>query len=181
MPQPCADGLARVDGEVDARPARPSRRGRPAAAAPSRLPLAQLADVELAARLQPDHEEEERHQAAVDPVAQVLRHAPAPPTPDRQLGRPDRLVGRRARRSPRPARRPWRRAAPRRCRSRCAGTGAAASGDSAPIRCGQVRSRPGGIPSPQDSRLPLGAATIPGRAGLPSVLAERLSRRPAGR
>ena len=41
-------------------------------------PLAQLAQVELPARLEPDDEEEERHQAAVHPVAQIQRD-PAPP------------------------------------------------------------------------------------------------------
>ena len=35
--------------------------------------LAQLAEVELALGLQPDDEEEERHQSLVDPVAQVHR------------------------------------------------------------------------------------------------------------
>ena len=40
------------------------RRQRDAAA------LAQLAEVELAPRLEPDDEEEERHQAAVQPLAE---------------------------------------------------------------------------------------------------------------
>ena len=35
------------------------------------LALAQLADVELALCLQPDDEEEERHQPLVDPVAEI--------------------------------------------------------------------------------------------------------------
>ena len=38
-----------------------------------RRALAQLAHVELALGLEPDDEEEERHQALVDPVAQVDR------------------------------------------------------------------------------------------------------------
>ncbi len=40
--------------------------------------LAQLAEVELALGLQPDDEEEERHQPLVDPVAQVGRDPAAP-------------------------------------------------------------------------------------------------------
>ena len=37
--------------------------------------LPELAHVELSAGLQPDDEEEERHQTAVEPVAEVVRHA----------------------------------------------------------------------------------------------------------
>ena len=51
-------------------------------------PLAQLADVELAPRLEADDEEEERHQPAVHPVAQVERDTRAA-EPDRQMRLPD--------------------------------------------------------------------------------------------
>src|ERR687884_120862 len=54
--------------------------------------LAQLAEVELAPRLEPDDEEEERHQAAVHPVAQVERDTRAAEV-DREPRRPDRVVG----------------------------------------------------------------------------------------
>ena len=47
-------------------------------------PLAQLAHVELAPDLEADDEEEERHQAVVDPVAEVQRDADVP-EPDRDL------------------------------------------------------------------------------------------------
>ena len=56
--------------------------------------LAQLAHVELAARLEADDEEEERHQPVVDPVPHVLRQAGAADA-DRQVRRPEVLVGRR--------------------------------------------------------------------------------------
>ncbi len=56
-------------------------------------PLPQLSYVELAPSLQPDNEEEERHQPAGDPLPQVLRDTPAADL-DRQLGPPDRLVRR---------------------------------------------------------------------------------------
>ena len=70
-------GAARVEREVDRhRDAHAAERGdhgdRQAPA------LAQLAEVELALGLQPDDEEEERHQPLVDPVAQVGRDAAAP-------------------------------------------------------------------------------------------------------
>ena len=57
-------------------------------------PLAQLAEVELAPRLEPDDEEEERHQAAVDPLAQVERDAGVAEV-DRERRRPERVVRRR--------------------------------------------------------------------------------------
>ena len=67
---------AGVEGEVDrdgdghaADPGQERQREPP--------PLAQLAEVELAPRLQPDDEEEERHQAAVHPLAQIERDARA--------------------------------------------------------------------------------------------------------
>jgi hypothetical protein len=37
-------------------------------------PFAQVAEVELLARLQPDHQEEQRHQATVHPVLQNPSH-----------------------------------------------------------------------------------------------------------
>ena len=63
-----------VDGDRHEHPAQPGqqRQHQPA-------PFAQVAQVELAPGLQPDDEEEERHQAAVDPVAQVC-DMPAPPS-----------------------------------------------------------------------------------------------------
>ena len=70
-PPPLGRALAGVEGEVDRdrddHPAdgRQHRQGEPAA-------LAELADVELAPHLEPDDEEEERHQAVVDPIAEVL-------------------------------------------------------------------------------------------------------------
>ena len=42
--------------------------------------LAQLAEVELALGLEADDEEEERHQALVDPVAQVGARSPQSPS-----------------------------------------------------------------------------------------------------
>ena len=61
---------ARVEGEIDEH-----RHDHPADARDQGQrgprPLPQLAHVELAPRLEPDDEEEERHEAAVDPVAQV--------------------------------------------------------------------------------------------------------------
>ena len=70
-PQPCAPGPPRLKREVDQHrhrhPAEPGEHRQ--RDAPS---LSQLAHVELAARLEADHEEEQRHQALVDPVAQIL-------------------------------------------------------------------------------------------------------------
>ena len=53
----------------------------------------QLADVELAPRLQPDDQEEQRHQPGVHELAQVERHVPAADE-HRQPGRPEPVVGR---------------------------------------------------------------------------------------
>src|SRR5215218_7082578 len=53
--------------------------------------ISQLAQVELAARLQADDEEEERHQAAVHPVHERLRD-PGVSDPDRQGGPPNVVV-----------------------------------------------------------------------------------------
>ena len=56
--------------------------------------FAQLSHVELAPRLEPEHEEEERHQAAVHPLAQ--RHPdPHVPERERELGLPELPVRRR--------------------------------------------------------------------------------------
>ena len=64
-------GMTGVDGQVDR-----DRDGHAAEGGENRqrqpAPLAQLADVELAPHLEPDDEEEECHQAAVDPIAQAL-------------------------------------------------------------------------------------------------------------
>ena len=57
-------------------------------------PLPQLPHVELAARLQPDDEEEERHQPAVHPAAKIERYARAGDV-DRELRPPEVFVGRR--------------------------------------------------------------------------------------
>ena len=54
--------------------------------------VAELAHVELAADLEPDDEEEERHQAVVHPVAEVLREHPVA-EPERELRAPELLVG----------------------------------------------------------------------------------------
>ena len=82
--------VAGVDREVDR-----DRHDHPADAGQERQrdapPLAQLAEVELTARLEPDHEEEERHQPGVDPAAQVLRDAGAA-DPDRKRRVPHALV-----------------------------------------------------------------------------------------
>ena len=69
-------GTARIGGEVDRdRNQHPTDRGEERHRdAP---PFAKLADIELPPRLQPDDEEEERHQAAVHPVTEVLRDAMA--------------------------------------------------------------------------------------------------------
>ena len=57
-------------------------------------PLAQVSDIEFAPRLQAEHEEEERHEAAVHPLAQG-QPDPVVPKRERQLGPPELLVGRR--------------------------------------------------------------------------------------
>ena len=91
-PQPCAPTPPRVEREVD------QHRHRHAADAGEHgqrdaPALAQLAHVELAPRLEADDEEEERHQAVVDPVAQVLGERRVAER-DREVGRPERVVGR---------------------------------------------------------------------------------------
>jgi hypothetical protein len=91
---PAARGrAAQVEREVDR-----DRGGHPADRGEHRQrdtpPLTQLAEVEFAPRLQTDHEEEERHQPAVHPLAQRQLEAPAPER-ERQLGPPELLVGRR--------------------------------------------------------------------------------------
>src|SRR5436190_7914537 len=57
------------------------------------MAIAQLSEVELAARLEADDEEEDRHQAVVDPVAQVSRQGVGPET-QREVRGPDAVVGR---------------------------------------------------------------------------------------
>ncbi len=83
--------LAGVEGEEDRdrqhHPAEPGQERQREAAA-----VSQLAEVELAPRLEPDDEEEERHQAAVHPVAQV-EPEPVPAEPQLEPGRPDAVVG----------------------------------------------------------------------------------------
>src|SRR4029077_13354311 len=53
--------------------------------------FAELAEIAFPPRLEPDHEEEEGHQAAVDPAAQVHRDRVAAER-DRERRRPDALV-----------------------------------------------------------------------------------------
>ena len=60
-------------------------------------PLPQRSHVELAPRLQPDYQEEERHQALAHPLPEVHRDALAS-NADRELGAPEGLVGLRPRR-----------------------------------------------------------------------------------
>ena len=110
--------VAGVEGEVDRdrddHPAEGGEHRQGQAAA-----LAQLADVELAPHLEPDDEEEERHQAVVDPVAQVLGDARGADL-DRERRCARRSRRRRGRCWPRRAPRPPPPAGRRRCRSRCA-------------------------------------------------------------
>ena len=125
IPQPPADERPAVEREVDRdghrHPADPrqQRQGEPP-------PLPQLAQVELASRLEADDEEEERHQPAVDPVAKVAARPPSRPgrstasCPRASRTTMHRRSPRRAPRRPPPARPPRR-------RSPCAGTPAAAS------------------------------------------------------
>ena len=83
-PQPCAPESPGVEGQVD-----PDRHGHPAERGDHRqrepAALAQLAEVELASSLQPDDEEEERHQTLVHPLAQVLVRCRAAEL-DREVG-----------------------------------------------------------------------------------------------
>ncbi len=84
-------GVAGVEGEEDRdrdeHAAEGGEDGQGEAAA-----LAQLADVELAPHLEPDDKEEERHQAAVDPLAQALGDARAADL-DREGRVPGALIG----------------------------------------------------------------------------------------
>jgi hypothetical protein len=90
---PMRRSAPRVEGEVErdrrrsAAGSREQRQREPAA-------LAKLPEIELPPRLETDDEEEQRHQTAVHPVAQVERDAPAVEV-DRQGCRPERLVRRR--------------------------------------------------------------------------------------
>ena len=68
--------VAGVEGQVDRDRHRHAAEGR-GQREQDPSPLAQLAQVELAPRLEPDHEEEERHQPLVHPLAQVERDAGA--------------------------------------------------------------------------------------------------------
>ena len=90
-PHPWAEASPRVDGQVDR-----DRHDHPAEGGEHRqgeaAALAQLADVELAPHLEPDDEEEERHQAVVDPIAEVLGDARVA-DPDRECVCQTRLVG----------------------------------------------------------------------------------------
>ena len=77
-----------VDQDRHRQPAEPGQQRQHRAAS-----LAQVADVELAPCLEADHEEEEGHQAVVDPAVQVLAD-PVAPDADRELGGPEGLVRR---------------------------------------------------------------------------------------
>ncbi len=85
--------VTRVDHEIDrdghGHPAEPGEQRQGEAPA-----LAQLPQVELAARLEADDEEEERHQPVVQPVLEVLRD-PRVADVNRQHGRPDVGIRRR--------------------------------------------------------------------------------------
>ena len=116
-PQPCADGPAGVHRQVDrhrhdhaAEPGQQRQRDPP--------PVAQLAHVELAPRLKAHHQEEQRHQPAVHPLAQVQVHpVRRRAAPTGGCPRPTRSCP--ARCSPTPAPPASRPAAPPRCPSRC--------------------------------------------------------------
>jgi len=88
---PARDRMGRIEGEVDRdrdhHPPEPGQERQQQTTA-----IAQLAEVELAAGFEPDHEEEERHQPVVDPVTQVLGD-PGSGDPDRERGVPDVLIG----------------------------------------------------------------------------------------
>ena len=76
MPQPCGAGSSRVERQVDQRRndhAADRREDRQHRLAANR----QLADEELALDLEPDDEEEERHQQVVDPVHERLAELPS--------------------------------------------------------------------------------------------------------
>ena len=90
-PKPCVCGPPGVHGDVDQdRHEHPAEPGRHRQREPP--PLAQLAHVELATRLEPHDEEEERHQARVQPVLQRLRDAVIAEV-DREDRVPDARVG----------------------------------------------------------------------------------------
>ena len=110
---------------------------------PDPPPLAQLAQVELALGLEPDDEEVERHQALVDPLAQLVRDARAA-DPDRELGRPHRLVGVR----------------PRRVRPHERGDGRRSSSAAAPALSVLRKSRTGAARLRAHAVRPLGRPTI---------------------
>ena len=130
-PSPPPKGVPGVEEQEDPdrvdRPADPGRQRQRDLAAP-----AQLAHVELAARLQAHDQElssarSSPSPASYRPVATGRTGSPAPcaTSPHTRPGR----------RWPTPAPRAWRRAEPPRRQSRCAGTGAAASAGSASTRC----------------------------------------------
>ena len=69
-PQPCAPGPPWLTArKISTGTTMPDDAGHERQHEPA--PVAQVAEVELAPRLQPDDEEEQRHQAAVDPRPQV--------------------------------------------------------------------------------------------------------------
>ena len=115
-------------------------------------PLPQLTHVELAAGLQPEHEEKERHQPAVHPLAQVQRH-PRASEPHRQPRPPHRLIRRRADVDPHQRRHRHRDQHRGAARSPCARTPAAAFAGSSPTRYGPTEHERPATGDPR-SRLP---------------------------
>ncbi len=84
-------GAPGVEREVDRD--RPGRTGEPCQQGQREpAPLPELPEVELPTRLEPDHQEEDGHQPTAHPTAQVQRD-PGPAQLDRELRRPERLVG----------------------------------------------------------------------------------------
>ena len=114
-PHPCALGAAGVDGQVDQHwDDHADEAGRAGQHEPP--PLPQVAQVELAPRLQADDEEEQRHQSAVDPGPQVVGDLHVAEA-DREARVPERLVARESTLAQTSASRP-RPAGRRRCRTR---------------------------------------------------------------
>ncbi len=98
MPQPRCEGVPSAQGEEDRRRHQHAadggddgQRGAPG--------ITQLAQHQLPLHLEPHHEEEERHQAVVDPVVQGVAHAQRADVeadvglPEVEVGRGERRVG----------------------------------------------------------------------------------------
>ena len=118
MPQPATPSRPRVEGQVDQRgnhrPAQGGGDGQRRAAHGG-----QLAHEHLALDLQPDDQEEDRHEPVVDPMRQVLGQREVADA-DSQFRMPQRRVALRPRASwPRRGPRPWRRSGRYRPRIAC--------------------------------------------------------------